>query len=275
MGLRSVPLALAAVVILVSGVARAGNPSTDGRRGAVATAAGQATVCEGGGKKGDPCNDDSICTGGGTCTGVSGTTIAARGVLTVIADTRLSAPSGGDPFLETNPPPAACDDCEQTAQNNSFTLLLEFTLDGKAYAFAETFAGVGSQGVSGFGSEVQNGGGLADWNTGASETELVNCADTVEFKLRWGLLPPAAAAGVAKALGQPGKVPVVLASNEIPVCSDPAACNLGTSPDPDCFGGSGPANTQYARHSGGSDSLGSIRRFKVDIGFVTGLNPAP
>jgi len=274
---------LALVLALAwSGAASAGNPDPALRRQFVAESFGQVTVCQGPPNDGAPCTDDFECdtpgnTGAptGTCTGVRGTRLVARGTLTVIADTVLAPTPPADPFLETAPT-APCTDCEGQPNRSSFTLLLQFTRDGRHFTFAETFTNVQSDGVNGFGVQVP-GGTIPNWNVGAFESTLVNAFETSpEYKIRFALLPPAAAAAVAAALGEPGRVPVVLESEEIAACTDAAACNHCTG-DPSGSGECLVDNTRWSKHSGPTDVLASVRQFKVGIGFIDppATPPAP
>jgi hypothetical protein len=273
MALRSATMPLAALVLALAGPSAAGNPDTDIRKGAVATALGNAAVCEGGPSKGQVCASDADCVnlaspgvGDGTCSGIAGARIVVRGVLTVIADTLLGGSLAADPFLEVNPS-APCTSCEGAPGRSSMTLLLEFTRSGKAYVFAETFPGLTQPDVDSFDVQLP-GKSISGWFTSSFESDLAASSGTIPYKIRWGLLPPNAAKAVAAALGEPTHVPIVLQSNEVPVCTDPASCNHCTDPATCNFA----VNTQFSRHSAGDDALGSVRRFKVDIGFI---DPAP
>ena len=110
--------------------------------GALAGASGSTTVCENGTNPGTMCSFSGDCTGGGTCTGVANVQVKARGLLTIIADTkplgdRLDADddAGLHQSLASTGTPGSC----ETGDNATFTLLLEFTLNAKKYTYAETF----------------------------------------------------------------------------------------------------------------------------------------
>lgn len=273
-------LALALALALAAGAARAGNPDPESRREAVIEAFGQVEVCQGPPNDGAVCQDDSECdtpgnTGAptGTCTGTRGARVLARGTLTVIADTVLAEPLPADPFLEDTPT-SPCPICEGGAGRSSFTLLLQFTRGGKAFTFAETYANVLTDLVDGFGTTQVPGQFIPNWSVGAFESTLVNSGETFpDYKIRFALLPPAAAKAVAAALGEPGKVPVVLEAQELAQCTDPAACNHCTSPPftDECA----VTNDRWSKHSGPTDPLASVRQFKVGLGFIDPPPPAP
>jgi len=271
-------LALALGLAGAAGTARAGNPDPASRKEAVVEAFGQVEVCQGPPNDGAVCVDDFECdtpgnTGSptGFCTGVRGARLLARGTLTVIADTLLAPSPPTDPFLETAPA-APCVGCEGQPGRSSFTLLLEFTRDGKRFTFAETYQNVQIDSVNSFGNQVP-GGSIPNWTVGAFESTIVNSFETFpDYKIRFALLPPAASAAIAAALGEPGKVPVVLEAEEVPACTDPAACNHCTASGTDeCL----VDNDQWAKHSGPSDVLASVRQLKVGIGFIDPPPPAP
>lgn len=276
--MRTTRIGCCALALGLASPALAGNPDPASRKDAVVAAFGQVEVCQGPPNEGAVCTDDLECdtpgnTGDptGLCSGVRGARLVARGSLTVIADTVLApALPLPDPFLEVAPP-APCVACEGQPGRSSFTLLLEFTRGGRRFTFAETYQDVRNDGVNGFGSGVP-GGPIPSWNVGALESTLVNSSETSpEYKIRFGLLPPAAAAAVAAALGEPGRVPVVLEAEEVPACTDPAACNHCTPSGADeCL----VANTAWAKHSDPSDALASVRQLKIGIGFID-PPPAP
>lgn len=274
-------LALALALAGAAGTASAGNPDPASRRNVVVDAFGQVRVCQGPPNEGAVCSDDSACdtpgntgTSTGFCTGVRGARLLVRGVLTVIADTVLAPLPQADPFLEATPA-APCSDCEGQPGRSSYTLLLQFDRGGKRFTFAETYPSVEVDSVNGFAGQVPGGEDIPDWTVGAYEGTLVNGFETSpEYKIRFGLLPPAASAAIAAALGEPGKVPVVLESEEIPACTDPASCNHCTAP-PTGSDACKVDNAQWSKHSGPSDVLASVRQLKVGIGFIDPPPPAP
>lgn len=265
-------LALAFGLVGAAGTATAGNPDPASRRQAVVESFGQVLVCQGGAQDGQVCQGDFECAGPpeGHCNGVRGARLIVRGELTVIADTVLTDPPPADPFLEVDPS-QPCNGCEGQAGRSSYTLLLEFTKDGKRFTFADTYPGITQDSVNSFagvGSEIPN------WSVGAFESTLVNSFDTIpDYKIRFGLLPPAASQAVAAALGEPGKVPVTLEAEEVPACTDPAACNhcTGDFSNDACL----VTNSEWSKHSAPTDVLASVRKFKVGIGFIDPPPPAP
>jgi hypothetical protein len=195
----------------------------------------------------------------GACTGIENARIVARGILTLIADTRLNVPAGDlGPYLETAPA-TPCTNCEGNG-NSSLTLILEFTRNGKSFVFADTFQGLNTSAVSGFATAANSGlpGDLPNWDFGAFESAFT----TNNLLIKWAAVPPGARAAIVAALGEsdpptgPKKEPLLLQATEVPVCTDATACNLSVF------------NTKFSDHSGGSDVLASVRRFKVDIGFL-------
>lgn len=257
---------MAATALTLPGAARAGNPDPESRTEAIATAFGQQLVCEGGPRSGLACepfssDDATSClnlagtpgVADGSCTGIVEVCTRARGVLTVIADTVLADPIGSNPYLETNPA-IPCAGCEGIDGRSSYTMLLEFKRDGEAYVFAETYVGIDT----GF---VDVGNPSPAWSSGGFESELAADPETTPFKIRWGTLPPGVAPAVARALGDASKAPVVLQSNEVPVCTDAVECNNAGQP------------TQRANHAAANDVLASVRRFKVDLGFMGACAP--
>lgn len=269
-------LALAAALAFAPVPALAGNPNPEGRRESTIAAFGQVEVCQGPPNDGAVCVEDFECdtpgnTGPptGACTGTRGARVLARGTLTVIADTVLAEPLPADPFLEAAPA-APCLDCEGQPGRSSFTLLLQFTRDGRQFTFAESYQNVQNDGVDGFGSQVP-GQTIFNWSFGAFESTLVNSGETFpDYKIRFGLLPPAAAAAVAAALGEPASVPVVLEVAELDACTDPAACShCAATGGEDCV----VPNDSWAKHSAPTDPLASVRQFKIGLGFID--PPAP
>jgi hypothetical protein len=271
-----------ALALGLAGTASAGNPDPASRKDVVVASFGQVEVCQGPPNEGAVCTDDSECdtpgntgTPTGFCSGVRGARLVARGNLTVIADTVLAPTLPlADPFLEVNPA-APCVGCEGNDGRSSYTLLLEFTRDGKRFTFAETYQGVAQDRVSSFNAQLPGGEAIPDWNVGAFETTVVNGFETSpDYKIRFALLPPAASAAIAAALGEPNKVPVVLEAEEVPACTDPAACNhcdASTVGTDECL----VDNTQWSKHSDPSDVLASVRQLKVGIGFIDPPPPAP
>jgi len=269
MKLCSSSLAALAVAGLWTGAAFASNPGTDSRADNTATSSGSTTVCEGGTNPTNPCTSSGDCTGGGTCTGVANVRVAARGLLTIITDTKppntgwaATANAGGC----TNPSEGNLSSCE-TRANALLTLMLEFTLNGKKYLFAESFKCLpGGEACDGstddFTIDSWNaGGGLfqAGWNQPAVESTL---AERSVFsgniiQIRWAGLPPGAENAVGAVLGRTPTQRVALSrTDEVPVCTDPTPCNHG------------PTNTRFSDHSSGTDVLGTVRRYKVDIAVV-------
>lgn len=269
----STRMAMLLATVLAAGTASAGNPDPATRRDFVVSAFGQVLLCQGGPNDGTPCNGNFDCNQGdpsqGTCDEVRGARLVARGVLTVISDTILATPIPADPFLETAPA-APCTTCEGAAGRSSYTLLLEFSKDGRQFTFAETFPGLTSDIVNGFGSQLP-GQTIPSWSFGAFESTNVNSGEAPDgsYKIRFGLLPPAAASAVAAALGEPGRVPVVLEAEEIAACTDPVACNHCPGGSSDCV----VPNSRWSKHSAGNDPLASVRKLKVGLGFID--PPAP
>ena len=234
--------------------AQAFNPGTATRAGDTASHTGTQTICEGGSDAGDPCADSSECTSG-TCTGIAGLTIAARGTLTLIADTVQASgadPTGWDEVAPSTPcsepSPFTPSDCEGT-DNSTLTLVLEFVRNGESYLFAETFKDL----PNGFSVEPA---GYAGWTQPAVESVIAErTASPGSFvNLRWGILPPAAEAAVGAVLGAgPGQRVFLMQVHSVPICTDTVACHHG------------PANPDFADHAGGSDPLATVRRFKVDL----------
>jgi hypothetical protein len=229
----------------------------------MASSSGATTICEGGTNPGTACSFSDQCLNGGTCTGVTQVRIAARGVLTIIADTKpvgvgwtTTSISGCNPA--TSGAPGSC----ETKDNAILTLLLEFTLNGKKYTFAESFTRLPDGAAScpsdcdfvignwsiGLGSE-------AGWNEHPVESAISEHSMAGQpVQLRWGGLPPAAETAVGLVLGRTGNQRVGLSRvDDVPICTDTAAC--GASP-------------KFSDHSGASDPLGTVRRYKVDIAVI-------
>jgi hypothetical protein len=263
---------IVATLTVLASSAGALNPETDLRTQVVAQEFSQVTVCVGGPRDKQPCvpfsgDPSETCENvnslpgftDGTCTGIQNARIVARGILTLIADTKLNVSSGDlGPYLEEKPG-LPCTTCEG-AGNSSLTLVLEFTRDGKSYVFADTYQGLNTNTVSGFVTTSNSGlpGDLPNWDFGAFESSFTSA----NLLIKWAAVPPGARAGIVAALGEsdppggPNKQPLLLSANEIPVCTDTATCNHGVF------------NTKFADHAAGDDVLASVRRFKVDIGFL-------
>ncbi len=261
-----------AAVMLLAPTSQAANPATDSRTQAVASEFSQVQVCVGGPRDKQPCvpfsseptetceNVDSLPGfTDGTCSGIENARIVARGILTLIADTRLNVPAGDlGPYLE-EAPLTPCTDCEGNG-NSSLTLILEFTRNGQSFVFADTFQALNSNAVSGFVTTTNSGlpGDLPNWDFGAFESAFT----ANNLLIKWAAVPPGARAAIVAALGEsdppagPKLQPLLIQTNEVPVCTDATACNLGVF------------NTKFADHAGGADVLASVRRFKVDIGFL-------
>lgn len=248
----------------------AANPGTESRAAATATTGGSSTVCEGGTNDGTPCTSSLDCTGGGNCSDVADVQIVARGFLTVIADTQPLDNGWDDttyPVTCSEPAAGSISDCENK-DNSLLTLLLEFTLNGEQYTFAESFKQLPDGGTCGSPPcdfEIANwnigGGTQAGWSQPAVESVLTEAAFPLfggtEIRIRWGGLPPAVEAAVGVVLGKSPTQRVALSrTDEVPICSDASACNHGG------------ANDRFAAHSGGTDVLASVRRYKVDVALV-------
>jgi hypothetical protein len=246
-----------APVLLAAGVAalpaRAANPGMDSRAGALAPATGSVAVCEAGSNPGTPCPNGTECLGGGTCTGIQDVQIVARGVLTIVTDTILAG--GSDPtgwFEDT--PTVPCVSCEN-ASNSTFTLILEFTLGGESYLFAESFRDLPTD-LSEFQITSSSNPFYTGWNQGAVESTLAE-ADGSPLAIRWGLLPVSAEAAVGAVVGQTGGQRIALSRvDEVPICSVQAACDTSE------------ASPVFSDHHDNTDPLATVRRFKVDIALI-------
>ena len=258
-----------ALVVLLAMPAFGFNPGTGSRAGATALTAGSTTVCEDGTNDGTTCTLSEDCTGGGSCTSVADFSIVARGVLTIVTDTQ--PPNNG--WADTNYPgvcsePSAgnTSDCEQK-DNSLLTLVLEFTLNGEHYLFAESFKQLPDGGTCGtppcdfvvpnwpIAGEMQAG-----WTQQAVESILAETAaefgnDTV--KIRWGGLPPAIENAVGAVVGKSPTQRIALSrTDEVPICTDAAPCNHGVR------------NDRFSDHSSGTDVLATVRRYKVDVAVI-------
>jgi hypothetical protein len=260
---------LVAVALLASR-AWASNPDTESRAGATASTSGSTTVCEAGTNPGAPCAFSGDCTGGGTCTGVANVRIAARGVLTIIADTKpvgIGWASTALPGTCTNPNKSTgtVGSCENK-DNSLLTLLLEFTLNGKKYTFAESFSRLPDGQVCASPPcdfVVANwnigGGSQAGWNQPAVESTLAERSlfSGTFIQLRWGGLPPAAETAVGAVLGKTATQRVALSrTDDVPICTDTTPCKLSAT------------NPRFSDHSDGTDALATVRRYKVDIAVI-------
>ena len=267
---RVTPKILCLALALCAANARASSPDPDSRAGFLAGATGSGQVCEGGTNPGVACPANA-CTGGGTCTGFASVRIAARGLLTIIADTKPPGRGWTSTSLPgcTNPAAGTRGSCE-VSDNALFTLLLEFTLNGKKYTYAETFARLpdGAACVDDPNNDfdclpiIPNWGTpnpQAGWTEPAVESTIsersLNAGNTL--RLRWGGLPPAAEAAVGTLVGKTASQHIALSRvDEVPICTDTTPCNLSAT------------NPRFSDHSSGSDILATVRRFKVDIAVV-------
>src|SRR5262249_14789224 len=114
------------LLVLGAGAARASSPDPDSRTSTLATTTGPGRICEGGSTQGASCSSSTPCATG-TCTGFANVRIAARGLLTIIADTKTPGQGWTTTSLGscTNPAPFDRGSCE-ASDNALFTLLLEF-----------------------------------------------------------------------------------------------------------------------------------------------------
>jgi hypothetical protein len=260
---------LVAVMLLTDG-AWASNPDTESRAQATASTGGSTTVCEAGTNPGTPCSFSGDCTGGGTCTGIANVRIAARGLLTIIADTKpvgVGWASTALPGTCTNPnkSTSSVGSCENK-DNALLTLLLEFTLNGKKYTFAESFSRLpdGQACASPpcdfvVGNWSIGGGSQAGWNQAAVESTLAerSLSTGTFIQLRWGGLPPAAETAVGAVLGKTASQRVALSrTDDVPICTDTTPCKLSAT------------NPRFSDHSDGTDALATVRRYKVDIAVI-------
>lgn len=250
-------LVLGLVATLAAANGWAFNPGTDSRAEDTAMQVSPipARFCEGGAFDGQTCTDTANCDPpNGACTGIEGVQVAARGVLTIVTDTITPGTGWDDTDPSeacTDPAEAAISSCE-TSANATLTMMLEFTLNGTEYFFAETFKDL-------LDAKVEPAG-YRGWDQEAVESVLAErTADSSRLvKIRWGILSPAAEAAVKAALsGAPGQRVALSRTDEVPICTDPTACNHG------------PRNTIFSDHADGADVLGTARRYKVDIGLVT------
>jgi len=239
---RSLSLAFAALA-LCTGRAWASNPGTDTRASGDAASAGTTTVCESGTNPGASCSFSGDCTGGGTCTGIAQVRVAARGLLTIIADTKpvgVGWATTALPGTCTNPNKSAgtIGSCE-TKDNSVLTMLLEFTLNGKKYTFAESFTRLPDGQACGSGScdflipnwTIGLGSG-SGWGQPAVESVLAerSLSTGQVVQIRWGGLPPAAEAAVGAVLGRSGNERVVLSrTDDVPICTDTTPCKLSAT----------------------------------------------
>jgi hypothetical protein len=260
---------LAALAALLATPALAFNPGTGSRASATATTGGSTTVCENGTNDGTTCTSSGDCTGGGSCTSVADVNVVARGLLTIVSDTQPLDNGWADtsyPGVCSEPSSGSTSDCEQK-DNSLLTLVLEFSLNGQHYLFAESFKQLpdgGSCGLPPCAFEVPSwsigGGSQAGWSQQAVESILAETAaqfvnDTV--KIRWGGLPPAVEAAVGAVLGKSSSQRVALSrTDEVPICTDATPCNHG------------PRNNLFSDHSSGTDVLATVRRYKVDVAVI-------
>ena len=258
------------LLALWAGAVRASSPDPDSRASALAGATGAGRICEGGTNPGVSCTSVSNCNGGGTCTGFVNVRIAARGLLTIISDTKPVGQGWATTSLAGCSPPVAGQrgSCE-SRDNVLFTLLLEFTLNGKKYTYAESFTRLPDGNVCAddpndpFNCQAQIPdwlpGPQAGWNESAIESVLSERSLNTgqHLAIRWGGLPAAAEAAVATVVGRTGNQRIVLSRvDEVPICTDTTPCNLSA------------LNPRGSDHSGGTDALATVRRFKVDIAVV-------
>lgn len=247
------------------------NAGPDTRAAALAGASSSATVCEGGSNPGTLCPGGTECTGGGTCTGVVDVNVVARGLLTVITDTQPLNNGWDDtsyPITCSEPGPGVISDCEQK-DNSLLTLVLEFTLNGEEYTFAESFKQLPDGGTCGSPPcpfEIPNwsigAGTIPGWVQPAVESVLTESVGTLTggsfVRIRWGTLPPSVEAAVGAVVGPlSGDQRVALSRvDDVPICTDPGPCNHDAT------------NDHFSDHSGGTDVLASVRRFKVDVAII-------
>jgi hypothetical protein len=228
---------------------------------------GSNLICEGGTTPGVVCDPTHPCGGTGTCSGLANVRIAARGLLTIIADTKPAGvgwTSTALPGTCTNATTFDPGPCE--IKNNAlFTLLLEFTLNGKKYTYAETFARLpdgltcsGDPTDSDCVAKVPSYSGEADWFQPAVESSIAERSMSGQaVHIRWGGLPPAAETAVGAVVGKTASQRIALSRvDEVPICTDTTPCNLSAT------------NPRFSDHSNGTDVLATVRRFKVDIAVV-------
>jgi hypothetical protein len=256
------------LLALLAGGASASSPDPDSRTSTLSATTGSGRICEGGSNPGAACDTVTPCNGG-TCTGMANVRIAARGLLTIIADTKTPGQGWTTTSLPGCTDPAQGDrgSCE-ASDNALFTLLLEFTLNGKKYTYASTFAHlpVGNTCLDDPNNDfdclptVDNWNGEAGWTEPAVESTISEKSlfSGQHVTLRWGGLPLAAEAAVAAVVGKTATQRIVLGRvDEVPICTDPTPCGQPVaSPRP------------FSDHSNGADPLATVRRFKVDIAVV-------
>ncbi len=261
--------AVFALAVFIAAPAFAFNPGTDSRAAATAATGGSVTVCENGTNDGTTCTSSGNCTGGGSCSGVAYVNIVARGILTIVMDTQPPNSGWADtsyPGVCSEPSAGSTSDCENK-DNSLLTLVLEFTLNGERYLFAESFKQLPDGGTCGFPPcdfAVPNwsigGGSQAGWTQQAVESILAETAaqfgnDTV--KIRWGGLPPAVENAVGLVVGKSPTQRIALSrTDEVPICTDATPCNHGVR------------NDRFSDHSGGTDVLATVRRYKVDVAVI-------
>lgn len=251
---------VAALAWLAAGGASAYNPGTDSRAGATADTSGSTTICEGGSEPpSTPCESSADCTAGGLCRGIADVQVVARGELTIIADTQTPgmgwASTSTAPTVCSEPAEGVPSDCE-TEDNALLTLLLEFTLNGQRYAWAESFKQLPDAAIPNWSI---GGGSQAGWVQPAVESILSERAavTTQVVAIRWGGVSPAAESAIGAVVGKSPTQRIALSRvDEVPICTAAAACNHG------------PRNTRFSDHSGATDVLGTVRRYKVDIAVV-------
>ena len=263
---------LAAGLVATAAISAAAfNPGTESRTSATAATGGSTTVCENGTNDGTACTSSGNCTGGGTCTDIADVDVVARGLLTIVSDTQPLNMGWADtayPIVCSEPDPSTGtpSDCEQK-DNSLLTLVLEFTLNGERYLFAESFKQLPDGGSCGFppcNFEIPNwsigGGSQSGWTQQAVESILAETAAQFSndiVRIRWGGLPPAVEDAVGVVLGKNPTQRVALArTDEVPVCTDATPCNHG------------PRNDRFSDHSSGTDVLATVRRYKVDIALI-------
>lgn len=242
--------------------AQASSPPPDARTSLLAGTTGAGRICEGGSTPGASCSDSTPCATG-TCTGFVNVRIAARGLLTIIADTKTPGQGWTTTSLPgcTNPGSGNRGSCE-ASDNALFTLLLEFTLNGKKYTYASTFAHLPAGALctddpnNNFDClpTVDNWNGESGWNEPVVESTISEKSlGGAHLGLRWGGLPTAAESAVAAVIGKTPTQRIVLSRvDEVPICTDPTPCG----------------NAVFSDHSAGADPLATVRRFKVDIAVV-------
>ncbi|HTO08425.1 MAG TPA: hypothetical protein VMR86_15370 [Myxococcota bacterium] len=246
--------------------ARASSPPPEARTSTLAGTTGSPRVCEGGSTPGAACSDSTPCATG-TCTGFVNVRVAARGLLTIIADTKTpgqgwtstSLPGCTNPNPDPNAPSRGS--CE-SSNNALFTLLLEFTLNGKKYTYASTFAHLPAGALctddpnNNFDClpTIDSWNGEAGWNEPAVESTISEKSlGGNHLVLRWGGLPSAAESAVAAVIGKTASQRIVVGRiDEVPICTDPTPCG----------------SSVFSDHSAGADPLATVRRFKVDIAVV-------